>query len=226
MLALVLQNSKLQERSVNLFLQLFLLIIIFTLYSDHLLSTLSLAIIVSHVFHYSLIALADIYEDDFPEDNKKYIVQFGLLLYFVGAVVFGLFENEFLRLHIFIVLLGNWFGGKVDTPMWKAFFFIYLGTLISYEVTALSFLDNGLVLGLYACVAVFMIGLCERLSEKRQDAWMLHSILFFVWALYQGAYYQEGVLFILGGLAYEVTKLSAGLIPYIKNRSSRTHSLS
>jgi hypothetical protein len=211
MLAIFLKDSKLQERSFNLFLQLFLLIIIFTLYSDHLLGTISLGIFISHIFHYSLIALADIYEDDYPEDNRKYLVQFGLLLYFVCAVVFGLFENEFLRLHIFIVLLGNWFGGKVDTAMWKVFFLIYLGTLIGYEINSLGFLEHGISFLLYGLTAVFMIGLCERLSEKRQDAWMLHSILFFIWALYQGAYYQEGVLFILGGLAYEVTKLSAGL---------------
>lgn len=217
MLAIFLQNQKLQERSFNLLLQFVLLAIIFALHSDHLLATLSLGIFISHIFHYGLIALADIYEDDYPEDNKKYLVQFGLLLYFVSAVLFGFFENEFLRLHIFIVLLGNWFGGKVDTTMWKIFFFIYLGTLVGYEINASSFSDSGLFLGLYSLVAVFMIGLCERLSEKRQDAWILHSILFFVWALYQGAYYQEGVLFILGGLAYEVTKLLAGFAPHMNN---------
>lgn len=226
MLTILLQNSKLQERSSNLLLQLVLLIIIFVSYSDHLLSTLSLGILISHVFHYSLIALADIYEDDYPEDNKKYLVHIGLLLYFACGVTFGLFDNEFLRLHIFIVLLGNWFGGKVDTTMWKVFFFIYLGTLVSYEVNSLSFLDNGLMLAVYSCVAVFMICLCERLSEKKQHAWMLHSVLFFAWALYQGAYYQEGVLFILGGLAYEVTKLSMGFAPHMSNNRQETPVLS
>ncbi|BDS14439.1 hypothetical protein [Aureispira anguillae] len=210
MLTILLQNSKLLERSLNLLFQLVLLIIIFVLYTDDIVHALPVGILVSHVVHYGLIALADIYEDDYPESNKKYYAYIGMLLYFLGGITFGLFENEFIRLHILIVLAGNWLGGKVDTTMWKSLFFIYFSTMIGYELLSFSLFDNGFTMLIYASFAIFMISLCERLSEKNQQAWMLHSSLFFGWALVQGAFYQEGVLFMLGGLSYEITKLSMG----------------
>lgn len=234
MLTLILQNSKLRQRSLNLILQLLLVAIIFILHNNDLISSLPLAFLLSNAVHYSLIALADIYEDDDPNNKNKYLVQLGLLSYFVAGLFFGLFENEYIRLHAFIVLLGNWFGGKVDTTMWKLMFCVYLGTIFGYEFGPALLSAEGLNLAtynysllIYSAFAVSIICVCERLSEKNQQAWMVHSILFFIWALIQGPFYQEGILFLMGGLAYESTKVMAGFITTTtpKSTSSNTSSL-
>lgn len=208
MLALILRSAKLQERSVNFIIQLVLLAIVFSLHSNNLAITMPISIIFGQIIHYSLIALGDIYEDDYSDYNSKYIVYAGLGLFFVTAIATGMFENEFFRLHAFIVIIGNLLGGKVDTMLWKVFFVIYLGTLGWFEFNSME-LMNGTAL-LYSIAAMGTICLCERLSEKKQQAWVIHSTIFFVWALVQGAYFQEGLLFILGGWSYEATKLVAG----------------
>lgn len=217
MLAILLQNAKLQERTLNLFLQFFLLLFIAMMCADTLFIAVPAWILAFQIGHYALIAITDIYEDDYPESRKKYYTYVGLIVYFIAGIGLGLYENEFVRLHTFIVLMGNWFGGKIDTVSWKVVFAVYMSTIIGFEIVSWGLVEDGFIALGYACIATGVICLCERLSEKNQQAWIIHTLLFFTWAMLQGAYYQEGVLFILGGLGYEVAKVTFGFAEHIEN---------
>lgn len=217
MLAILLQNAKLQERTLNMLLQFFLLLFIAMMCADTLFVAIPAWILAFQMGHYALIAITDIYEDDYPESRKKYYTYVALIVYFIAGVALGFYENEFVRLHTFIVLMGNWFGGKIDTVSWKVVFAVYMSTIIGFEIASWSLINDGLIALGYAGIATGVICLCERLSEKNQQAWIIHTLLFFTWAMLQGMYYQEGVLFILGGLGYEVAKVTFGFAEHIEN---------
>jgi hypothetical protein len=208
----LLQDAKLQERTSNFILQAILLIFIFTICSGSLFSEVPAWMLLSQGVHYGLIALADIYEDDYPESNKKNWAYLLLGLLFVWSIIVGLFENPYIRLHAAIILMGNLFGGKVDTTSWKIVFVVYMSTIISYEIIYAELLMYGSSALLYGLFATCIICLCERLSERNQTAWVIHSFIFFTWALFQGAYFQEGVIFLVGGLGYEVVKITFKLL--------------
>ena len=210
MLAILLQSVKLQERTLNFLLQFFLLTFIFITCADSLFAAVPMWMLVAQGVHYGLIALTDIYEDDFPESKKKNWTYLSLVIFFVWAIAAGFYENEFIRLHTFIVLMGNLMGGKIDTKSWKIVFAVYMGTIVGYELMSFELLSGGSTLLLYLMATTAVICTCERLSELNQKAWMLHSFMFFAWALFQGAYFQEGVIFIVGGLGYEFIKVTFG----------------
>lgn len=208
----LLQDVKLQERTSNLILQSALVILIFITCSNSLFSKIPMWMLLSQGVHYGLIALTDIYEDDYPESNKKNWAYLLLGLLFIWSIAVGLFENPYIRLHAIIILMGNLFGGKVDTTSWRIVFVVYMSTIISYEFMNGELLMFGLSAILYGLFATCIICLCERLSEKNQKAWIIHSLIFFIWALFQGAYFQEGVIFLVGGLGYEIVKISFKLL--------------
>lgn len=221
MLAILLQSAKLQERTLNLLLQFFLLSFIFIACSDTLFSAVPMWMLVAQGVHYGLIALTDIYEDDFPESKKKNWSYITLVIFFVWAIASGFYENEFIRLHTFIVLMGNLMGGKIDTKSWRIVFAVYMGTILGYELMSFALLTDGLPVLMYLVATTAVICMCERLSEINQKAWMLHSFMFFAWALFQGAYFQEGVIFIVGGLGYEVVKVTFGFAAETNNETTK-----
>lgn len=221
MLAILLQSAKLQERTLNFLLQFFLLTFIFIACGDTLFAAVPMWMLVAQGVHYGLIALTDIYEDDFPESKKKNWTYLSLVIFFVWAIAAGFYENEFIRLHTFIVLMGNLMGGKIDTKSWKIVFAVYMGTIVGYELMSFELLSGGSTLLLYLLATTAVICTCERLSEINQKAWMLHSFMFFAWALFQGAYFQEGVIFIVGGLGYEFIKVTFGFAAETKNETTK-----
>lgn len=221
MLAILLQSVKLQERTLNFLLQFFLLTFIFIACADSLFAAVPMWMLVAQGVHYGLIALTDIYEDDFPESKKKNWTYLSLVIFFVWAIAAGFYENEFIRLHTFIVLMGNLMGGKIDTKSWKIVFAVYMGTIVGYELMSFELLSGGSTLLLYLMATTAVICTCERLSELNQKAWMLHSFMFFAWALFQGAYFQEGVIFIVGGLGYEFIKVTFGFAAETKNETTK-----
>lgn len=220
MLARLLQSAKLRARVLNLLLQSFSLSLIFMTCGDSLLAAVPLWIVFSQALHYALIALTDIYEDDYPEGKKK-LSYLMLSLFFVWTLASGFYENEFIRLHTFVVLMGSMLGGKIDTKGWRVVFWLYMATIGVYELMNLDLLADGVRVLLYAAGAVTVVFLCERLSEINQKAWMLHSVLFTGWALIQGTYYQEGVLFIIGGLGYEIVKVIFRIVAESDNATAK-----
>ncbi|MEZ4381322.1 MAG: hypothetical protein R3A79_08225 [Nannocystaceae bacterium] len=213
-------SAKLRARVLNFLLQSSALALILLVCGDSLLAAVPLWVIAAQALHYGLIALTDIYEDDYPAGKKRSSYA-ALALFYVWSLSAGYYDNEFIRLHTFVVLMGSVLGGKIDTPSWKVVFWLYMATIVVYELLNLDLLRGGLPLLLYIAGAAGVVFLCERLSEINQKAWMLHTVLFTGWALLHGGYFQEGVLFIVGGLGYETVKVLFRVVAESDNEAAK-----
>ncbi|MFC5626326.1 hypothetical protein [Algoriphagus winogradskyi] len=195
------------QRVVNIVFQILLILIL--IFGN--ISTIAIprGIIGWQISHFFLIAVADFYVDDFREPKLKY----SLLLYaaFAVFILFSLSENVFdklyIRLHGAILILGNLLGRKIDRPFWKHITVVYLLILCVYEYRNNEMTQDLITISAYSVVAILILGLVEKLSERHKNFWMLHSSLLFVWIIYQGPYYREAFVFLIGGTAYELTKL-------------------
>lgn len=208
MYTLLKQNNKLRARLIDVCIQISFILIILGLHAQELFATLPIIIIVGQIIHYALIAIGDFYVDSYPNSKNKYYIYFGFLLFIAAAFYFDIFANPYMRLHAFIVLAGNLLGGKVDTRLWKILFVMYLVTIVGYEIANPFLFILGPQAIMYGVLAILVIGLCERLSEHFSQAWLIHSCIFFIWAIAQGLFYQEGLLFMLGGTIYAATKFA------------------
>lgn len=218
MYTLIKQNNKLRARLIDVCIQFLFISIIFSLHYQELAATLPLVIVVGQIIHYALIAVGDFYVDSYPNSKNKYYIYFGFLLFIAAAFYFNIFENPYMRLHAFIVLIGNLLGGKVDTRLWKVLFVMYLATIIGYEVSSPFLFILGPQAIMYGIAAILIIGLCERLSEHFSQAWLIHSCIFFIWAVVQGLFYQEGLLFMMGGTVYAATKFATDIRIALPNK--------
>lgn len=202
-----LQTRKQVGRTINLIIQSTVLLGLFMLLNNEIAASIPLIVLLWQAIHYGFMAWCDYYADDCPEKKCKYLVYTSMGLWTVAAIFMGVFASPYMRLHIFIVLIGNLIGGKVDNGLWKLFFAIYISIIAYFEFLSpeLFILDSSLIL--YTAMAISVIALCERLSEIHQNAWLIHTTVFGLWAVLQAPFYQEGILFILGSVMYAGLKL-------------------
>ncbi|MCH2046240.1 MAG: hypothetical protein MK212_19150 [Saprospiraceae bacterium] len=202
-----LQTRKKVGRSINLIIQSSVLLGLFILLNTEIAASISPMVLLWQAVHYGLMAWCDYYTDDCPHKKSKYLVYSSMGLWTILALFAGVFESPYMRLHILIVLVGNWIGGKVDNRLWQLFFALYISIVAYFEFISpqLFSLDPNLLF--YTAMAVVMIALCERLSELHQNAWLLYTLVFGLWAICQAPFYQESILFMLGSVTYAGLKL-------------------
>jgi len=194
------------KRKVNLVFQTLLVTIIFI---NGINEIIPLKLIIWQTIHFSLIALADHYLDDYP-DKKQRIVSLLLLSYLfflVLSLFFGIFDELYMRIHGMILIFGNLFGNKVDKPFWMILTFLNLMILISVEIIRNEFLLMYKIATIYIIGAICLLAVTERLSESNKNFWILHAIILFLWVIFEGPFYQEAFIFLIGGISYESLKI-------------------
>lgn len=195
------------QRVVNIVFQVVLILIL--TFGNISTTNIPSDIIVWQIVHFLLIAIADFYVDDFRKPHLKY----SILLYGVFAVFIlvslseNVFDKLYIRLHGAILILGNLLGRKIDKPFWKHITCVYLLILCIYEYQNNEMTQDFFTICTYSVVAILILGLVEKLSERHKNVWMLHSSLLFIWIAFHGPYYREAFVFLVGGTTYEVTKL-------------------
>ncbi|TNE80731.1 MAG: hypothetical protein EP332_06855 [Bacteroidetes bacterium] len=121
------------RRKVNLVIQTSLVALLFT-FGIH--EVIPLKLIIWQLLHFSFIAIADYYLDDFP-GKKRRITLLLLISYlaFLGlSLGFGIFDELYIRIHGIILILGNLLGNKVDKPFWKVLTLLNLVILVAVEL--------------------------------------------------------------------------------------------
>lgn len=194
------------RRKINFIFQTLLVVILFGLGMHEV---VPFKVILWQILHFFLIALADYYLDDYPHRKRSFTII--LLTLFIIIMSMGLwlgvYAELYMRMHIAILILGNLLGKKVDKPIWLILTIINVLIILVVEVMRDDFRLVFEIALMYMAGTICLLGIAERLSERNKNFWMLHSLILFLWIFFKGPFYQEAFVFLVGGVAYELTKI-------------------
>lgn len=210
-----------QSRLVNVGVQS-LLVFCVLLRNGGSLENLHWGILLWQFVHFQLIGLADFFIDDFEQKKGEWLLYILFGLFILVTIQFEVFNNVHVRVHGLVVLIGNLLGKKIDKPFWKYLAIVYLLLVGFYEYQNGDMLEAIEVTVTYLVIAVILLAVTERLSEKTRLIWIIHSLLMFVWVWVKGAYHQEAFLFLSGGISYELNKFGMRLV--VKDSSEEVKS--
>jgi len=207
------------RRKVNLIFQTLLVTFLFYKGINEI---IPLWLILWQIIHFFLIALADYYLDDYPYKKRSTTSLLFVIyvIFLIFSLYFGVFDELYMRIHGAVIILGNLLGNKVDKPFWKILTFLNLIILVTIELIrdeVRMVLGNAII---YIIVAICLLAITERLSEKNRNFWILHTAVLFFWVIFKGPFYQEAFIFLIGGISYELFKIIMNKIPEQKNTNS------
>lgn len=205
-------NSDLSKRTINFLFQTFLVLV---LYYSEISELIPGKLILWQILHFSLIAIIDFYLDDYSIKNER--IHWALLsivmVFLTLSLFYGVFDVLYIRIHLAILILGNILGGKVDKPFWKLLTVLNLLILFSIEFSRNELYSTlGLAI-IYAFGAIIFLAITERISERNRSFWMVHALALFFYIIFEGPFYEETFIFLVGGMAYELAKILIAYMP-------------
>lgn len=205
-------NSDLSKRTINFLFQTFLVLV---LYYSEISELIPGKLILWQILHFSLIAIIDFYLDDYSIKNER--IHWALLsivmVFLTLSLFYGVFDVLYIRIHLAILILGNILGGKVDKPFWKLLTVLNLLILFSIEFSRNELYSTlGLAI-IYAFGAIIFLAITERISERNRSFWMVHALALFFYISFEGPFYEEAFIFLVGGMAYELAKILIAYMP-------------
>jgi hypothetical protein len=205
-------NSDLSKRTINFLFQTFLVLV---LYYSEISELIPGKLILWQILHFSLIAIIDFYLDDYSIKNERihWALLFIVMVFLTLSLFYGVFDVLYIRIHLAILILGNILGGKVDKPFWKLLTVLNLLILFSIEFSRNELYSTLGVAIIYAFGAIIFLAITERISERNRSFWMVHALALFFYISFEGPFYEEAFIFLVGGMAYELAKILIACMP-------------
>ncbi|MEO0777644.1 MAG: hypothetical protein AAF146_13845, partial [Bacteroidota bacterium] len=174
-----------RQRAVNLLVQVILVTLLILEYGIG--RVVPAKLMVWQLIHFSLIALADFYFDDYPK--PRWELSAALYLSFVAfmgySMTIGAFDELFIRLHVTIIIIGSVLGNKIDQTFWKVLSLVYLLVMVGFEVHHQTYSAIGGSLLLYTLISIILVGLAERISEIHRNLWLVHVLVLSLWVVFE-----------------------------------------